>query len=164
MTASVYIETTIPSFYHETRRSPLVVAWRDITRMWWDLHRSKFRLFTSDAVRAELADAPTRKASLALELLAEVSRLGEPEGLVEVAEYYIEHRLMPKEAGGDAVHLALASLNRMDYLLTWNCRHLANANKIQHLAVLNGRLGLHVPVITTPLMLMPPDSTTESSP
>ena len=59
------------------------------------------------------------------------------------------------EAGGDAVHLALASMHLMDFLLTWNCRHLANANKIQHMAVLNARLRLHLPVITTPLTLMP---------
>lgn len=52
----------------------------------------------------------------------------------------------------------------MDYLLTWNCRHLANASKIQHLAVLNGRLGLHVPVVTTPLNLIPPDSKSEGLP
>ena len=64
---------------------------------------------------------------------------------------------MPAEAGGDAVHLALASMHSIDFLLTWNCRHLANANKIQHLTVLNARLGLHVPVITTPLTLMPED-------
>ena len=69
--------------------------------------------------------------------------------------YYIEQKLMPAEAGGDAVHLALASMHSMDFLLTWNCRHLANANKIQHMAVLNGRLRLHLPVITTPLTLMP---------
>ena len=53
------------------------------------------------------------------------------------------------------MHLALASMHSMDFLLTWNCHHLANANKIQHMAVLNGRLRLHLPVITTPLTLIP---------
>ena len=53
------------------------------------------------------------------------------------------------------MHLAIASMHSVDFLLTWNCRHLANANKVQHVAVLNGRLGLHVPVITTPMLLMP---------
>ncbi len=158
MAASVYIETTIPSFYHETRRSSTVAAWRALTRLWWDKYASRYSLFTSEFVRTELAQAPPKKAKSALSLLSDVPLLDEPPGLLEVAEYYVEHRLMPAEAGGDAVHLAMASLHRMDYLLTWNCRHLANANKIQHLAVLNGRLGLYVPVVTTPLTLVPPDS------
>jgi hypothetical protein len=61
---------------------------------------------------------------------------------------------MPKEAEGDAYHLAMASLHKMDFLLTWNCQHLANANKVRHLTVLNTRLGLPMPVITTPLTLI----------
>ncbi len=87
-------------------------------------------------------------------LLKTVALVDEPAGLFDLAEYYMEHRLMPSEAEGDAVHLALASLLRIDFLLTWNCRHLANANKIQHLRVLNGRLDLHVPIVTTPINLM----------
>lgn len=66
---------------------------------------------------------------------------------------------MPTEAAGDAYHLAMASLHRMDFLLTWNCRHLANANKQRHLALLNGRLGLPMPIITTPLTLIPEKAT-----
>lgn len=64
---------------------------------------------------------------------------------------------MPGDALGDAAHLALASVHAVDYLLTWNCKHLANANKTQHLRVLNARLGLHVPILTTPLTLVPED-------
>ena len=104
---------------------------------------------------AELALAPAVKARRATSLLAAATVLDEPPGLSELVEYYLEHRLMPVEFGGDAVHLAFASLHSMDFLLTWNCRHLANANKIRHLAVLNGRLNLSVPVITTPLTLIP---------
>jgi predicted nucleic acid-binding protein len=153
--AAVYVETTIPSYYFETRSTPQIVAWRTATRQWWDNHRDDYELFTSRFVLAELARAPKRKARDALALLKGVELLDEPPGLEEVVEYYIEHRLMPAEAGGDAVHLALASLHSLDFLLTWNCQHLANANKVQHLAVLNGRLRLHVPVVTTPLNLIP---------
>jgi predicted nucleic acid-binding protein len=152
---SVYIETTVPSYYHETRSSPQVSAWRYVTRQWWDHHRRRYELYTSRFVLAELARARAPKAGRARTLLKNVAVLDEPPGLEEVVGYYIEHKLMPAEAGGDAVHLALASMHSMDFLLTWNCRYLANANKIQHVAVLNGRLRLHVPVITTPLSLMP---------
>ena len=152
---SVYIETTVPSYYHETRSSPRIAAWRDVTRQWWDRHRHRYDLYTSRFVLAELARAPAPKRRPARSLLRGVTVLDEPPGLGEVVEYYIEQKLMPSEAGGDAVHLALASMHSMDFLLTWNCQHLANANKIQHMAVLNGRLRLHLPVITTPLTLMP---------
>ena len=154
---SVYIETTIPSYYHETRRSPAVATWREVTREWWDHHRHLYDLCTSRFVLVELGAAPPDKAAAALALVQGVRLLDEPAGLQAVADYYIEQRAMPTEAAGDAYHLALASLHGVDYLLTWNCRHLANANKIRHLTVLNGRLGLPIPVITTPLTLMPED-------
>ncbi len=152
---SVYIETTVPSYYHETRSSPRIAAWRDVTRQWWDRHRRRYDLYTSRFVLAELARAPAPKGGRAHSLLKGVAVLDEPPGLEEVVTYYIEQKLMPAGAGGDAVHLALATMHSMDFLLTCKCQHLANANKIQHMAVLNGRLRLHLPVITTPLSLMP---------
>lgn len=60
---------------------------------------------------------------------------------------------MPRDPFGDALHLALASLHKMDYLLTWNCQNLANANKATHIRRINTLLGLHVPLLTTPLEL-----------
>lgn len=152
---SVYVETTVPTYYHETRSSPQIAAWRDVTRQWWDRHRRRYDLYTSRLVLAELARAAAPKGGRARSLLKGVAVLDEPPGLEQVVVYYIEQKLMPAEAGGDAVDLALASMHLMDFLLTWNCRHLANANKIQHMAVLNVRLRLHLPVITTPLTLMP---------
>ena len=152
---SVYIETTIPSYYHETLSSAAIAAWRDVTRQWWNHHRRHYDVFTSRFVLAELARAPAPKARRARSLLKGVPVLDEPPGLQEVVVYYIEQKLMPAEAGGDAVHLALPSMHSMDFLLTWNCRHLANANKIQHMAVLNARLRLPLPVVTTPLTLIP---------
>lgn len=159
MMPTVYIETTVPSYYHETRRSSEVRAWRAVTRAWWDHHRQAYELYTSRFVLAELAQAPQPKAAAALALLRNVSVLDEPRELKAVADYYIVQRAMPGEAAGDAFHLAIASLHKMDFLLTWNCRHLANANKVRHLTILNARLGLSMPVITTPLMLIPEEET-----
>lgn len=65
--------------------------------------------------------------------------------VLEVSLIDQERGLMPKPPSADALHLALASVYRMDFLLTWNCRHLANANKTRHLRVLNHRIGLAVP-------------------
>jgi hypothetical protein len=151
---SVYIETTIPSFYHETRSDPQILLWRKMTREWWDHHRSGYSLFSSEFVLREISDTPSPKKSEALKMVKSLKQLPEASEIQDVVEYYIEHKLMPADAFGDAAHLAIASLNGMEFLLTWNCQHLANANKLRHIGVLNGRLGLATPIITTPMMLL----------
>ena len=72
-------------------------------------------------------------------------------------EVYVAHKLMPQDRAGDALHLALASHYGCDILLTWNCVHLANANKFRHIQRVNALLGLSVPVLSTPLQLMEDD-------
>jgi len=155
---TVYIETTVPSFYFEQRETPQVIAWRQATRAWWDEYRVEYRPVTSSFVINELENAPNPKRDQALSLLSEIERLPFPDGLEDVITAYIEHQLVPQDAAGDAAHLAIASMHSVDFLLTWNIRHLANANKFQHVRVLNGRLGLSVPTITTPMMLIPEDA------
>src|SRR6516165_6512558 len=90
-------------------------------------------------------------------MLALVSRLPvlavEP-GIEEILKVYLEHRVMPADPTGDALHLALASYHKCDFLVTWNCRHLANANKFGHIRRVNTILGLFVPAIVTPLELL----------
>ena len=76
----------------------------------------------------------------------------------EIVRTYIDHLLMPANPAGDALHLAMASYHKCDFLLTWNCQHLANANKFQHIRVINGMLGLHVPSLVTPLELLGEES------
>jgi len=70
---------------------------------------------------------------------------------VRAVEVYIERYVMPRDPSGDAAHLALASVHKCDYLLTWNCVHLANASKVGHIRMVNTLLGLHVPQLVTPL-------------
>ncbi len=152
---SAYIESTIPSFYHETRSDRIVQTWRDFTRKWWDDHRHDYELFTSRFVIAELSEIPSAKAASCVELLREVEILDEASKLASVIQYYLKNLVMPRNSLGDAAHLAMASLHKMDFLVTWNCRHLANANKARHIAIVNQRIGLPTPIITTPVMLMP---------
>ncbi len=153
MKPRVYIETTIPSYYYETRRTAEAMAWREATRKWWSRCRDGYEPATSNYVLAELELAPRGKRGRMLALLDGIPLVDEPAGIDDVVAYYIEHYLMPADAQGDAAHLALASMLGFEFLLTWNCRHLANANKVKHLRVLNARLGLHVPIVTTPLTL-----------
>lgn len=151
---TVYVETTVASFYAETRQTPKAIAWRDATRIWWTLARANSRLVTSRFALDELQDAPEPKRSGGLALLRSLEILGEPPELPDVIAYYIEHLLMPADAHGDAAHLAMASLARVDFLVSWNLQHLANANKLRHAEVLNARLGLPTPQMVTPYALL----------
>jgi predicted nucleic acid-binding protein len=74
--------------------------------------------------------------------------------VIEIAGVYIERFVMPKSDPSDAFHLALASFNRCDILLTWNCNHLANYRKFDHIRRVNNLLGLHTPSLLTPLELL----------
>ncbi len=154
MKYKVYVETSIPSFYYEIRTAPEIVARRNWTRQWWDEFRQNYEIVTSDAVLDELnkGDYPTK--ANALELLSNIQLLPFEEDVSEIVENYIEHKLMPKDPLGDALHLALASYHKCDFLLTWNCKNIANANKFQHIKRINTLLGLFVPTLITPLELM----------
>lgn len=99
-----------------------------------------------------LGDHPNRTDCL--ELVSELPLLAIEPAVAETVEAYIAHKLMPRDPGGDALHLALASHYRCDFLATWNCRHLANANKFDHVRRINGILGLFVPALVTPLELL----------
>jgi hypothetical protein len=150
----VYIETTIPSFYHEVRTSPDIVARRDWTRRWWDMERDRYQLVTSEAVLDELEGGIPEHAETRLGLVAAIPLLPIEPGIAEIVTAYIRHQLMPADPGGDALHLALASYHKCDFLLTWNCLHLANANKFGHIRRVNTMLGLFIPTIVTPLELL----------
>jgi hypothetical protein len=75
------------------------------------------------------------------------------ERITKITQEYVDNYVMPRVLEGDARHLAYASFYEMDFLLTWNCNHLANANKKQHIQVINKRLKLSTPEIVTPLTL-----------
>ena len=150
----VYIETSIPSFYHQIRREPDMLARQEWTRAWWDDCRYEYDLVTSVAVLDELerGDYPAKDDALAL--ISALPLVAVEEEITDIVETYISHKLMPGDPVGDALHLALASYHKCDFLLTWNCRHLANGNKFGHIRRVNTLLGLYVPLLVTPLELL----------
>ena len=150
----VYIETTVPSFYHEVRTEPEMVARRQWTRDWWDNHRDDYQPVTSEAVIDELEKGSFPNKDDALALIEGLPLLEIDEAVGEIVTAYISHHVMPADPTGDALHLALTSYHKCDFLLTWNCRHLANANKFAHIRRVNGILGLCVPSLVTPLELL----------
>ena len=150
----VYVETSIPSFYVEGRTAPDVVARRQWTRQWWADAPKRYELVTSTAVLDELTgDVPERSAQR-LAIVHGLPLLPVEPAIAEIVQTYIRHKVMPADPGGDALHLALASFHRCDFLVTWNCRHLANANKFGHIRRVNVLLGLFVPALVTPLELI----------
>jgi predicted nucleic acid-binding protein len=131
-----------------------MVARRDWTRDWWDNHRQDYLLVTSEAVLDELTRGDFPNKENALLLIKDVSLLEIDDPVTEIVEAYVRHKLMPQNPLGDALHLALASYYKCDFLLTWNCKHLANANKFDHIGRVNMLLGLYVPKLVTPLELL----------
>lgn len=89
-----------------------------------------------------------------LRLIQGIALLPIPDPIVDSVDAYIQHHLMPNDPKGDALHLAVASYHRCQFLLTWNCAPLANANKREYIRHVNALLGLHVPILTTPLELI----------
>lgn len=154
MSRLIYIETSIPSFYFETRPEPTNQARREWTREWWDFARWQDELVTSLAVLDELEHAPEPKRSEMLGFMEPLPLLESARAIEDMVTYYLQHMVMPADADGDARHLALATFHKCDILLTWNCRHLANANKSDHIRTVNQHLGYDTPIITTPLELL----------
>ena len=138
----------------EIRKEPDMIARRNWTRQWWEEYSHLYDLYTSDAVADELSngDYPTKNETIPF--LLKINQLPIIMEISEIVEVYIENKLMPIDPLGDALHLALASYYKCDFLLTWNCKHLANANKFAQIKRINTILGLFVPTLITPLQLL----------
>lgn len=151
---SVYIETSIFSFYYDERPDPSIMVRREWTREWWKNCRSDYTFITSMAVLDELNRGNKLHKGQALGLAMTLPAIALTDEIAEIVQIYVAHHVMPKDPMGDALHLALASFHKCDYLLTWNCQNIANANKFAHIRRINALLGLHVPELVTPLQLM----------
>ena len=155
---TAYIETSIPSFYFTGRTDPLSISRQHWTRQWWSTIGDSFDRFSSPAVVAELSRGSREDLKIPrIGLVADLEMLEINTDVLKIARIYVERLLMPDDAEGDALHLAIASYHNMDVLLTWNCKHLANPNKFGHIDKVNGQLGLAMPLITTPLNYLSED-------
>lgn len=148
---TVYLDSTVPSFYHDDRESIRYLC--ETTRRWWDAESRFYDVCLSVETLAELGRGEYSQKADVLEFAGKITVLAPAPEIGDISAVYLEHHLMPEEEGGDAVHLAYASFYRVDFLLTWNCRHLANANKKRHIRIMNTRMNLFTPEITTPLEL-----------
>ena len=155
MKPKLYVETTIFSYLTSApSRDLIVAAHQQVTREWWDLRRPDFDLFVSRLVLQEAGAGDLEAAQRRLAALRDISRLAlNPEALA-LARDLVTRGPLPANATEDAMHIAVATVHGMDYLLTWNCRHIANARMRQAVALTCALRGYDPPVICTPEELM----------
>ena len=155
MKSKVYVETTIISYLTaRPSRDLIVAANQQITQEWWRIQRPQFDLFISEAVVKEAGSGDEIAARQRLEEIEDIPLLILTVGAAMLAEKLIKDLPMPEVAITDAVHIAIAATNGMDYLLTWNCKHLANATLRNKIESVCRAQGYAPPVICTPQELM----------
>lgn len=149
--ASAYIETTIPSYYVARTSLNLLQASRQAsTRMWWDGGCSGFDLFTSLEVIDEAGEGEEEMAQQRLCLLDKATRLEITDEVGALASLLVQGGLVPSKAASDAIHIAVASVHGMDYLITWNFKHIANPFTRERLRGMIHESGFQMPVMCSP--------------
>ena len=158
MKSKVYLETTIVSYFAaEPTKDIVQAAHQQITRQWW-AGRDRFDIFVSRAVVAEARRGDARAAKRRLAALRGIPRLAAGRRGIRLAESLLRLGALPQKAEVDAVHVGIAAVNGIDYLLTWNLRHLANAALRVKIEEAVREAGLVPPIICTPEELMEPKS------
>ena len=153
---SVYLETTIPSYLASRPSRDLVTAaHQQVTHDWWLVAGRHFRLYASEAVIEEIRQGDPEIAARRLELIRDLPVLELRDDVIELAEIYARSLGLSQDAKVDLVHIAFAVAYDLDYLVTWNCKHIANGSVIRRLTQINQRLRRATPVIVTPEELQP---------
>jgi hypothetical protein len=150
--ATVYIETSIVGYLTARSRDAVIFrARQELTRSWWNSRRSNYRLVVSQLVLDEAGAGDDEAAAERLQLLDGIPLLdvGDPRIDTIANELLVAH-LLPEKARSDAEHVAIATVHAADYLLTWNCKHIANADTLPKVYRLLTEMGYWPPLIVTP--------------
>ncbi len=155
MSETVYIETSILGYLTARPSRDLVVAANiEMTREWWEMRRNAFQLYSSQAGVKETSQGDTEIASQRLEIVRNLVLLDLNQSVLDLAEQFLERSSLPAKANVDAIHIAAATVHGMDYLLTWNCKHIANAQIQRKLAEISFDFGYELPILCTPYELL----------
>lgn len=155
MSERVYIETTVVSYLTARPNRDVVIAGhQQITHEWWDDRRKSYELCVSQLVRKEAEAGDSDAAQDRLEVLKAMTLLETSEKALELAKELIQAGALPTKAADDALHIAVAAMNGIPYLLTWNCRHLANAAMRPIIEQVYAGKGVKAPIICTPEELL----------
>ena len=151
MAKRVYIETTIPSYLAaRPSRDLLQAARQQIAHTWWNDASQNYDLCISEIVLEEVASGDADAAQRRLPFLQGLPLLDLTEAVNDVAKAILESGLLPREATRDAIHIAVSSVHGIDILLTWNCRHIANADIMRELRTIVANCGFELPILCTP--------------
>ena len=152
---TVYIETSIISYLTaRASRDLLAAAWQKATVDWWDTQRDRFELYASDPVIEEAGKGNSKAAARRLNVLAGIPLLAITDDVIALSKALIQNGALPRKAMGDSLHIALSAVHGINYLLTWNYRHIDNAETkpiIRQVCMTNG---YEYPEICTPQELM----------
>jgi len=152
---SVYLETTFISYLvARPSRDVIVAAHQQTTHDWWDDRRGDFACYVSQVVADEASAGDPDEIRKRLEVIRPLPLLEVTESVQSLAQAIVASGVIPPRAVRDAAHIATAAVHRMDYLLTWNCRHLANAQIMRRIEKVCDELSHRMPLICTPEELM----------
>ncbi len=155
MKPKVYVETSVISYLaSRPSRDVVVGARQQLTLEWWDNDRSTFDLFVSESVIKEISAGDGKAASQRLQLIEGIPLVAVTADVAGVVKALMASKVMPQKAAEDALHIALAATNGLDYLLTWNCKHIANATIRTTIDKILRGLNYQPPVICTPEELL----------
>ncbi len=150
----VYVETSIPSYLTAWRSRDIVIAGnQETTKEWWD-RRDDFELFISEFVLVEVASGAPEAAERRLTVLNGIPEIEITAEVELIAQRLLAQASLPSRARVDALHIAIATLGGMDYLLTWNCAHIANPAFRGRIETVIRSFGYEPPIICTPLELL----------
>ena len=153
-----YIETSVVSYLTARQsRDVVVAAYQEVTRQWWLTASARFELVASALVATESGAGDMHAARARLEILEAVTLLNVTENSEELTRLLLDHGAVPREAAADAAHIAISVANGVDYLVTWNFRHIANAAMRSRIELVCRQAGYEPPVICTPNELMETD-------
>lgn len=154
--ATVYLETTMLSYLTaRDARDDIIAAHQRVTRTWWEGQRQQYRLVVSAVVVREASAGDPEMAARRLALVTDCELLQITEAVDALAAVLLARGLVPTTVPNDALHIAVATVGRAEYLLTWNLRHLAGAVARRRIENELRRLGHEAPTICTPEELMP---------
>ena len=156
---TVYIETSIVSYFRQQPSTQVVMAARQVlTHQWWDNERTKYELVTSQYVLDEASAGDPLLAAESLESLDGIPLVSLDAEIEVIANEIMSRAILPPKASVDALHIAAVAHHRIEYLLTWNCRHLANAKILPRIHEVLNVLGIPIPMICTPEEMVDDDS------
>jgi predicted nucleic acid-binding protein len=155
MASRVYVETSVISYLAARPSRDLITAARQqLTHEWWRLRRPQFEVYISQLVRDEAAAGDPEAAAHRLAVLAGLPLLDVTPDAVALARQLFKLAALPERAAADALHIATAACHGMDYLLTWNSTHIANAEFRPRIERACRALEYEPPVLCTPDELM----------